>query len=112
MEIRHAADTDGRGTRSFDGSAHRGEKAGQIDDFGLTGGVVDDGFALGEDSGHQDVLRTGDGDAIEVDDAAAEAVGGSGFDVAMFLAKFGSKVFEGGDVKVDGARADGAASGK
>ena len=111
-EIRHAADANGRGARAIDRSSHAGEQAGKIHDLGFARRVVDDGFAGGEHGGHQDVLSTGDGDAVEIDFGAAKSMGRASLDVAVFLAKFGAEMLERGNVQVDGPRSDGATARK
>ena len=80
-----ALDADGGGAGAFDLRAHLDQQVGEIDHFGFAGGVAQHGFALGEDGGHHEVFGAGDGDAVEVDDGAAQAVGRDGFDVAVRL---------------------------
>ena len=61
--------------------------AARSDDFGFAGSVLQNGFAFGQRGGHEQVFRAGDGDLVEDDFCAAQAVGG-GFDVAVFLPDF------------------------
>ena len=70
-----------------------------------------DGFAFGESRGHEQVFGAGDGDFVENDFRAFEAVG-AGFDVAVFLRDLGAQAFEALDVEIDGALSDGASAGQ
>jgi hypothetical protein len=93
----------------------RVEQYGEVGHFGLTGAVLEHGFAFGERSGHQQILRAGDGDLVEDDVRALQAplavVGAAGFEVAVVLGDGGAHGFEALDVEVDGAAADGASAG-
>ena len=91
--------------------AHVVEQRGEVGDFGLAGAILHDGFALGESGGHEQVFGAGDGDLVEDDFRAVEAVG-AGFDVAVFLRDLCAEALEAFDVQVDGTAADGAAAGK
>ena len=94
----------------FDLRAHGGEQRGEVGDFGLARAVLDSGFALGEHGGHQQVFGAGDGDLVEDDVRAVQALG-AGFEVAVLLGDGGAHVFQALDVQVDGTAADGAAAG-
>jgi len=48
---------------------------GEVDDLRLTGAVFEDGFAVGEGGGHEEVYIAGDGDLVKDDVTAAEALG-------------------------------------
>lgn len=48
------------------------EEAGKIDDFGLAGGVLKDGFSIGQRGCHEQVFRTADGGKVEMDVRAVE----------------------------------------
>jgi len=78
---------------------------------GSRAALRNDGLAFGEDGGHQDIFGTGDGDAVKVNVAAAQAIGGLGFDIAVGLFDGCAEMFERGDVHVDGPGTDGAAAG-
>ena len=84
MQLVDAAHADGGGAGAFDVGAHLDQQVGQIDDLGLAGAVLHHGFALGEHGGHQQVFGAGDGDLVEGDAIALEALG-AGFDVAVLL---------------------------
>ena len=90
--------------------AHGGEQRGEVGDFRFAGAVLEEGFALGEDGGHEQVFSAGDGDLVEDDVSAFEAFG-AGLDVAVLVADDRAHGFEALDVQVDGAAADGASSG-
>ena len=106
-----ALHADGGGARAFDLRAHLVEQVGEVGNFGLAGAVLHDGFALGQGRGHEQVFGAGDGDFVEHNFAALEAVG-AGFNVAVLLRDFRAQTFQSFDVKIDGPRADGASAGK
>ncbi len=110
VKLVDALDADGCGACAFDLRAHGGEQGGEVGDFGLAGAVLEEGFALGEDGGHEQVFGAGDGDLVEDDVRALEAFG-AGLDVAVLVADDRAHAFESLDVQVDGAAADGAAAG-
>ena len=70
-----ALDADGAGACAFDLCAHGDEQGGEVGDLGLAGAVFEEGFAVGEDGGHEEVFGAGDGDLVEDDVRAFEAVG-------------------------------------
>ena len=106
-----ALDANRRSAGALDFGAHGVEQRSEVGDFGFAGAVLHDGFAVGERGGHEQVFGSGDGDFVEDNFGAAEAVGG-GFDVAVLLRDLGAQALETFDVQVDGARTDGAAAGK
>ncbi len=110
VELGDAGDAEGGGAGAVDVGAHLVEQGGEIDDFGFTRAVFEDGHAVGEGGGHHQVFGAGDGDFVEVDVGAVQAVG-FGFDIAVLLGDLGAHLLEAFDVQVDGARADGASAG-
>ena len=74
VEFGDALDADGGGAGAFDLGAHGDEQGGEVGDFGLAGAVFEEGFAFGEDGGHEEVFGAGDGDLVEDDVRALEAV--------------------------------------
>ncbi len=110
VEFGDAFDFDGGGARAFDLRAHGVEQRGEVGDLGLARAVFEERFAVGEDGGHQEVFGAGDGDLVEDDVRAFQAIG-SRFEVAVLLGDGGAHGFEALDVEVDGAAADGAAAG-
>ena len=111
FQFADAFHADGGGARAFDLRAHLVEQVGEVGDFGLAGAVLQNGLAFGESRGHQQVFGAGDGDLVEDDFRALEAVG-AGFDVAVLLRDLRAEPFEALDVQIDGAAADGAAAGQ
>ena len=110
VELGYSLDLDGGGACAFDFGSHGDEEGGEVGDLGLAGTVLEDGFAVGEGGGHEQVFGAGDGDLVEDDVRALEAIG-LGFEVAVVVSDGGSHGFETLDVEVDGASADGAAAG-
>ncbi len=102
---------DGGRAGALDVCAHLVEQGGEVDDLRLAGAILQDGLALGERGGHEQVFGAGDGDLVENDFGALEPFG-AGFDVAVILADLGAEAFQAFDVQVDGTRADGAAAGQ
>ncbi len=106
-----AADAQGRGARAFNVGAHFDEQRGQVRDLGLAGTVLHQGFALGEGGGHEQVFGAGDGDPVEDNVAALEALGAR--DHVTVLGGDGRpQTFQAFDVQIDGTRADGTSAGK
>jgi hypothetical protein len=93
VEFGDALNADGGGACAFDLCAHGDEQGGEVGDFGLAGAVFEEGFAFGEDGGHEEVFGAGDGDLVEDDVRAFEAVG-AGFEVAVLLGDGGAHGFE------------------
>ena len=110
VELCDAFDLDGAGAGAFDLGAHGVEQGGEVGDLGFAGAVFEEGFAVGEGGGHEEVFGAGDGDLVEDDVRAFEAVG-AGFEIAVLLGDGGAHGLEALDVEVDGAAADGAAAG-
>ena len=98
------------GAWAFHLCAHGVEQGGEVGDFGLAGAVLEEGVAIGEGCDHEEVFGAGDGDLVEDDVRAVEAVG-AGFEVAVVLGDGGTHSFEALDVQVDGTAADGASAG-
>ncbi len=73
VEFGDALDLDGGGACAFDLRAHGDEQRGEVGDFGLAGAVLEDGLAVGEGGGHEEVFGAGDGDLVEDDVRAFEA---------------------------------------
>ena len=73
-----AVDFEPAGADAGDARAHGVEHVGEAGDFGLGGGVDDDGAAGGEDGGHEHVLGAGDGGVVEPDEPAGEGAVGAG----------------------------------
>ena len=110
VELADALHADGRGARALDVRAHGGEQRGEVGDLRLARAIFHHGFAVGEYGGHQQIFGAGDGDFVEENVRALQAVG-AGFDVSVLVADLRAHGFKALDVQIDGARADGAAAG-
>jgi len=110
VEFGDALDFNGGGSCTLDLRAHGNQHCGEVGDFRLARAVLEDGLAVGESGGHEKVFGAGDGDLVEDDVCALEAVCTS-FEVAVVLRDGGAHGFEALDVQIDGAAANGAASG-
>ena len=104
-----AIDDDGVGTSALDLAAHGVDEVGQVDHFRLARGVLQHAAALGQGSGHHDVLGTGHADGVEEEVRTAQAtLRRLGLDVAGFDFDLRAHGLEATDVQVDRARANGA----
>src|ERR1019366_6112860 len=110
VESGDALDLDGGRAGAFNLCAHGDEQGGQIGDFGFARAVLEEGLAVGESCCHEQVFSAGNGDFVEDDVRAFEAVRAS-FEVAVILGDGCAHGFESLDVQIDGTAADGAASG-
>ena len=82
LQLLDAFDLDRRRARADDLRAHAVEERREVGDLGLAGRVVDDGRALGQHGGHEDVLGRADARELE-QDAGADQLVGPGLDVAV-----------------------------
>ena len=109
----HALDANAAAAVAFDLRAHLDEHLGQVDDLGLLRGVFQNGFALGQAGGHEEVLGAGHRDHVGGDARALQARGAVGQardHVAVLHVDQGAHGLQALDVLVDRARADGAAA--
>src|SRR5262249_12386525 len=105
-----ALDLNGGSSCAFDPGSHGVEEAGKVGDLGLAGAVLEDGLSVSQDGGHEEVFGAGDGDLVEDDVSAFEAVG-AGFDVSVVVGHGGAHGREALDGEVNGTAADSAAAG-
>ncbi len=94
LSLAHAFYANGGRARAFDLRSHFIQQGGEVGDFRLAGAILQDGFAFGQRSGHEQVFGAGDGDFVEDDFSAFQARGG-GFDVAVLLRDFRAEAFRG-----------------
>ncbi|MNF83690.1 hypothetical protein D3C84_660170 [compost metagenome] len=100
---------DGVSTSAGHLGAHGVEEVRQVDHFRLASSVLQHAAALGQSSGHHDVLGTGHTDGIEEEVCTAQATFRRlGLDVAAFDVDNRAHGFEATDVQVDRTRTDGA----
>jgi hypothetical protein len=99
------------GPGAADLRAHRDQEVGEIDDLRLARRVLDDRLAFGERRGHQQVLGAGDGDGLEHQARADQAVRAR-TDVAVLDLDVRAHRLQSRDVDVHGPRADRAAAGQ
>ncbi len=114
VKFLYALDDDAARAGTFDLGAHFDEEIGEVDDLRLFGGTVDDGRALGEDSGHHDIVRAEHGRAefaAEIDECALQ-MRGEHLNVAGLHSHSGAECFEAFEVQIDRAVADDAAAGQ
>ena len=71
-QLGHAGDMKLVGTNSFDSGTHRIEETAKILDVRLRSGVSDQGFSLGEDSGHDGILGGRDRGLIQEEVRSSE----------------------------------------
>src|SRR5271168_1925739 len=111
LQFAHTFYADGGRASAFDFCSHFIEQVGEVGDFGLASGILQNGFAFGQSGGHEQVFGSGDGDFVKDDFGAAKA-SGRGFDVAVLLRDFCSEKFEAFDVEIDWTLSNGAATGE
>src|SRR5271157_412525 len=111
LQMADSFDANGGRAGAFDAGSHLVEQGGEVGDFRLAGAVLENGFTFRESGGHQQVFGASDGDSVEHDLGALEALG-AGFDVAVFLRDPDPELLESFDVQINGTSADGASSGK
>ena len=114
VEFRDTLDFQHAGIVAGDLRAHFTQHRDQVGHFGFARGVFEDGFAVGEGRGHQNIFRPGDGDFIEDDVRAFKAavIWDFGLDIAVLGGNLGAHFFQRGEVQVHGARTDGTAAGQ
>ncbi len=116
MELGDALHADRGRAGAVNLGAHGIEQRGEVGDFGFAGAVLHDGLAIGKGGGHQQVFGAGDGNFVEDNFGATEAVAfewiSDGLDVAVLLRDLRAQTLQTFDVQVDGARADGASAGQ
>src|SRR5262249_21964 len=98
-------------TSAFDLRAHLVEQVGTVGHFGLAGTVLHDRLAFGEGGRHQQVFGSRNGDLVEDNLRAAQALG-AGFYIAVLLGNGGTEPLQPLDMEIDGARADSTSARK
>ena len=112
VELIHTVYLDGVGAGAADIRTHGVEEVGQVHNMGLSGGVFNDGAALGQGGCQHDVHGGAYGNLVQIDPRAVEtAVPGVGIDKAVFHVHIGAQGGHALDVLVDGAHAEVAAAG-
>ena len=72
LQSRYPVDLDDGGAGAPDLGAHLAQELGQVDDLRFRRGVLDDGSAVRESGGHQDVLGAGVAGIVEVEALAIQ----------------------------------------
>ena len=106
-----ALDDDSVGAGALDLRAHGDQEIGQIDHLRFARGVLEHRLAVGQRRGHHEILGAGDGDGLEHQARALQALG-TGLDVAVLDVDVGAHRLQAGDMDVDRTRADRAAAGQ
>ena len=109
LQALDALDDDRVGAGAADLRAHGDQEIGEIDHFGLARRVLEHGLALGQRGGHHEILGAGDGDGLEHQPRALQALGAR-LDVAVLDVNVGAHGLQARDVDIDRARADRAAA--
>ena len=105
-----ALDADGAGAGALDHGAHALQEVAEIDDLGLSRGVLDDRLAVGRRGGHEEVLGGADAGVVERDDRPLE-LRTADLDEAVVDLDGRAELLEAADVEVDAPRPDVAAAG-
>src|SRR5436853_5243034 len=107
VQLFYALHADGGSARDFNLRAHLVQEIGKITDFRLAGAVLQNGFALGQSCGHEQIFSTCNCDFVKDNFGAFQPLG-CGFNESMFLLDIRPEALESFDMKVDWAGADGA----
>src|SRR5665647_1292980 len=105
-----ALDADGAGAGALDHCPHAPQEVAEIDDLGLSRGVLDDRLAVCGRGGHDEVLGGADAGVVERDDGPLE-LRAADLDEAVVDRDGRSELLEAADVEVDAPRPDVAAAG-
>src|SRR5271157_531621 len=89
--------------------AHLVEQFREVLHFRLVGSIFEDRNALGERSGHHEILGAGYGNGVELEIRAPQSIG-PGIHVAMVKTDGGPKFLQSLEMKVDGTNANRAAA--
>ena len=87
-------------TGASDVRTHSGEHLAQVDDFGLAGGVVDDGDTLGQHGSHQQILGCADTGEVQPDLGTVQTTRCRRHQVAVFAGERRPHAFQTTDVHV------------
>ncbi len=109
VQALHAVDDDAVGAVAPDAGAHLDEQFGQVHHLGFARGVFEDGLALGQHGGHQQVLGAGDRDHVGAHRGALQALGARDHE-AVLHGDLGAQGLQTLDVLVHRTLADGAAA--
>ena len=116
VQLGDALHADRGRARAVDFRAHGVEQRGEVGDFRFAGAVLHDGLAIGKRGGHKQVFGAGDGNSVEDNFGATEAVAfsriGGGLDVAVLLRDLRAQPLQTFDMQIDGAGTDGASAGQ
>ena len=111
VQLVDAVDGDDVTAGALDAGAHGDQAAREINHLGFARGVFQHGGAVGQGSGHHQVLGAGHGDHVHHDARALQPLA-AGVNVAVLDLDVGAHRLQAFDVNVDRARADGAATGQ
>ena len=112
FELIDALNTNSGRSLAFDLRAHRFQHVGNIDNFGLTRGVINGGIPFREGRSHHCVLCRADGRKRQINNRTVQSANSGGFDITLLDNNVGAHRFKGIKVKVHRARTDCAATRK
>ena len=110
MQLLDALDHDPRRAGARDPRPHLVEAIGDVGDFGLAGGVGDDGRALRKRCRHQGYMGAAHRHLGEIDPRTAQAARRLRDHIAAVDGELSAEFFERHDQEIDRPRADGAAA--
>ena len=111
VQFRYADNGQRRGAGAGDLCAHLVEHVAQIDHVRFSRGVVNRGHTLGDDGGHQNVLRRTNRRELKLNLSAAKVVGG-GHHAAVLNRTLRTKLTQSGLVHVERPRSDRVTTGQ
>ena len=109
-KLRHPLDLDDIRPRAANICAHNVEIIGEIDNFRLLRRILQHRLPFGHGGRHNNILRRPNARKIEVDTRPFQAFRRLGVDVAVPDLNVRTQCFKAFQMKIDGARADGAAA--
>ncbi len=98
--------------RTVDLRAHRRQHRAEIGDLGLAGSIIDHGRALGQHTGHQQVLGGANAREVQPDGRSLQPAGRPGHQDARFDINHGPELGQTVDMHVEGAGTDRVPTGE
>ena len=106
VQLRNSLHADHARALAFDPRPHFAEQMRQIHHLRLARRVLQHGFPIGENRGHQNIFRARNRNAIEDHMRALQSIRRDRFDIAVLLRDSRTQMFQSRQMEIDGPRAD------